>query len=163
MVTPRPQMRGDALRSLLPAVKYSSRHTPSDYRHLVSLRASVLNDCRACVTTHRRDARHDGWSEKRILRAEDWTNYADSYGAEEAVVLELTDAVTHIDGYESVPDELWNRAVALHGTEGTHDLLVSILAINSFNRLSIATRTDPQSVKGATEFDLNYTARAGWS
>lgn len=146
------------MRSLLPMVKYSSTHTPERYRHLISLRASVINDCRACVTTHRRDARRDGWTEERILRAEDWTNNADTYDEKETLALRLTDAVTHVDGYESIPDELWDRAVELFGVDGTHNILVSILAINTFNRLSITTRTDPHSIKGTIPFDLDYGA-----
>ena len=35
--TPRKQLRGDAMRSLLPMVKYTSQNVPEDYRHLVSL------------------------------------------------------------------------------------------------------------------------------
>ncbi len=159
MASPRPQLRGEGLRSLLPAVKFSSTRTPAKYRHLISLRASVLNDCRACVTTHRRDARHDGWAEERILRAEDWTNHAGDFDERDTAVLRLTDAVTFVDGYESVPDELWDECVALFGVEGTHDLLVGILAINTFNRLSITTRTDPRSVKGTVAFDHDYSAR----
>ena len=151
-------MRGDAIRSVLPMVKHSSQNTPTRYRHLVALRASVINDCRACITTHRRDARQDGFSEEEILRAEDWTNHKDSFNKEEAIVLEFTDAITHIDGYESVPDELWNEAVELFDVEDTHNLLISILAINAYNRISIATRTDPSRIKGASDFDLNYDA-----
>lgn len=159
MAHSRPQLRGEGFRSLLPMVKYSSHNTDEKYRHLISLRASVLNDCRACITTHRRDARQDGWSEQRILRAEDWTNHASRFDDRETAALRLTDAVTHIDGEESVPDELWERTVELFGVDGAHDLLVSILAINTFNRLSITTRTDPHSIKGTTDFDLNYNAR----
>lgn len=152
----RKQLRGDAMRSLLPMVQYSQRNTPAEYGHLVSLRASVLNDCKACIATHRRDARLDGWDEARILQAEDWTNHAAEFSADERVVLQLTDAITHIDGYASVPDDLWDDAVQRLGIEMTHDILVSICAINVFNRVSIATRTDPQRIKGATEFDRRF-------
>nr|VDG62344.1 Argininosuccinate synthase [Streptococcus thermophilus] len=153
--TPRKQLRGEAMRSLLPMVKYTSHNVPEDYRHLVSLRASVLNDCRACTATHRRDARTDGWSEERILKAERWTNNSDAFGEDEQLVLSLTDAITHIDGDESVPNDLWDAAVDKLGEEETLNLLVSIVAINSFNRVSIATRTDPKRIEGTTEFDLS--------
>ena len=157
MVESRKQVRGDAMRSLLPMVKYSNEHVPREYAHLVSLRASAINDCKACITTHRRDARSDDWDEQRILAAEDWTNHRERYDEKETTVLELTDAITHIDGYVSVPDELWQRAEAHFGTGGTHNLLVSICAINVFNRVSIATRTDPTKIKGANDFDRDYS------
>lgn len=152
----RTQLKGDAMGSLTPMVTYSQEHTPRDFGHLITLRASAINDCKACITTHRRDAREDGWDEERILHAEDWTNHPDSFDSDEQLVLRLTDAITHIDGYASVPDELWDAAEERFGTQGTHDILVSICAINVFNRVSIATRTDPERIKGATEFDLDF-------
>ena len=159
MVEPRKQMRGEAIRSLLPMVKHSKHTVPAGLGHLIALRASVLNDCKACIATHRRDARADGLTHDRILAAEDWTNHKAEFTGQERAVLALTDAITHIDGYDSVPDELWHAAVSHFGDEGTHDLVVSICAINAFNRVSIATRTDPQQVKGTTEFDLDFSAR----
>lgn len=156
MVEPRKQMRGDAMRSLLPMVKYSHSAVPAELRHLISLRASVVNDCKACIATHRRDARGDCMEESHILAAEDWTNHEDEFADDERAVLALTDAVTHVDGYASVPDEVWDAAVSHFGEDGTLNLLVFICAINTFNRVSIATRTDPQGVKGTTEFDLDF-------
>ena len=73
-------------------------------------------------------------------------------------LLALTDAVTHIDGYESVPDELWDSVEKHFGTQGAHDVLVSILAINTFNRLSITTRTNADAIKSTIEFDHDYDA-----
>ena len=156
MVEPRTQMRGEAMRSLLPMVKHSKHTVPAELGHFIALRASVLNDCKACIATHRRDARADGMDQQRILAAEDWTNHESEFTDNERAVLALTDAVTHIDGYASVPDELWNAAVEHFGEDGTHNVLVSICAINTFNRVSIATRTDPEQVKGTTEFDLDW-------
>lgn len=153
---PREQLSGEAFKSLLPMVKYSNANTPRELGHLITLRASVINDCKACIATHRRDARADGWAEDKILAAEDWTNRRDDFGSRELLVLRLTDAVTHIDGYASVPDELWNACVDEFGVDGTHNLLVSICAINVFNRVSIATRTDPERIEGANEFDLDF-------
>lgn len=152
----RPQLKGDARRSLLPMVKYSNQNVPENFRHLVALRASVINDCRACIATHRRDARNDGWSEERITHAERWTRTPEKFSEEEQLVLSLTDAVTHVDGEESVPDELWDAAVDKLGEDETLDLLVTIVAINSFNRVSIATRTDPARIGGTTDFDLAF-------
>ena len=94
--------------------------------------------------------------EARILAAEDWTNHEAEFAADERTVLALTDAVTHIDGYASVPDEVWDAAVSHFGEDGVLNLLVSICAINTFNRVSIATRTDPEGVRGTTAFDLDF-------
>lgn len=156
MAESRTQLKGEAFKSLLPMVKYSNANTPRELGHLITLRASVINDCKACIATHRRDARGDGFSEEKILAAEDWTNHPGVFTEEEVLALRLTDAVTHIDGYASVPDELWDACVTAFGEDGTHNLLVSICTINVFNRVSIATRTDPERIDGATEFDLRF-------
>lgn len=153
--TSRAQLRGEAIRSILPMVKYSSQHVSADHRHLIALRASALNGCRACTVTHRRDARLDNWSTQRILAAEKWEEHEELFDATETLLIRFTDAVTRLDGEQSVPDELWDALVDRFGQQGTHDVLVSILAINTFNRVSIVTRTDPNSIGGTTAFDLS--------
>ena len=59
---------------------------PAELRHLISLRASFLNDCKACIATHRRDAHGDGMEEARILAAEDWTSHEAEFADDERAV-----------------------------------------------------------------------------
>jgi len=125
-----------------------------DMSHLVQLRASALNQCVYCLAMHRRDARKDGWSKDRIRQVEAWTDHRDEFNAAETAALEITDAVTHIHGEESVPDELWNRVEAEHGEKDARNLLMAIVTINAWNRIGITTRLDPTSLSGVDAFDL---------
>lgn len=127
---------------------YSRRAVSSHDRHLVRLRASAINGCRYCTAMHSRDARKDGWSDDRIAAVEDWTAHEEDFDDSERVVLGLTDAVTQIDGEESVPDALWSAVVAQRGDDGAGQLVMEIVTINAWNRIAIATRLDPSSLKG---------------
>lgn len=121
---------------------------------MVQLRASALNQCVYCLAMHRRDARKDGWSKDRISQVENWADHRDSFTDEERATLELTDAVTKIHGESSVSDELWDRVERLHGEKETRNLLMAIVAINSWNRIAITTRMDPRSLSKVDSFDL---------
>ena len=66
----------------------------------------------------------------------------------------LGTARAQLRGEESVPEELWEGLVDTLGQQETHDVPVSIVAINTFNRVSIVTRTAPESIGGVTDFDL---------
>lgn len=125
-----------------------------DSNHMVQLRASALNQCVYCLAMHRRDARKDGWSKDRISQVENWADHRDSFTDEERATLELTDAVTKIHGESSVSDELWDRVERLHGEKETRNLLMAIVAINSWNRIAITTRMDPRSLSKVDSFDL---------
>ena len=125
-----------------------------DSNHMVQLRASALNQCVYCLAMHRRDARKDGWSKDRISQVENWADHREKFTDEERVALELTDAVTTIHGESSVPDELWDRVERLHGEKEARNLLMAIVAINSWNRIAITTRMDPRSLSKVDSFDL---------
>ena len=133
---------------------YVRARVEKEFSHLAQLRASALNGCIYCLAMHRRDARKDGWSKDRVSQAEDWRNYREQFSDQEVAALELTDAVTRINGEESVPDELWERVEDLHGEKGARNLLMAIVAINAWNRIGITTRLDPRSLSGVDDFDL---------
>lgn len=116
---------------------------PKHTRHLIRLRASHLNGCEYCRAMHRKEARADGWTDEQIMRAEDWVDHASDYGSRDTAILRLTDAVTHIAGEESVPDELWDAVVAELGSNGAGQTLMEIVTINAWNRIAVTTRMDP--------------------
>ena len=104
---------------------------------------------------HRRDARKDGWDDTRILAAELWTDRVEEVPAEQQVVARFADAVTHLNGEESVPDELWDEVVRHRGASGAGQLLMEIVTINAWNRIAVATRLDPRSLRGVEERDID--------
>ena len=61
----------------------------------------------------------------------------------------------HIDGEESVPDELWAEVVRHRGESGAGQVLMEIVTINAWNRIGVATRLDPRSLRGVAERDID--------
>lgn len=123
--------------------------------HLVRLRASALNGCRYCTAMHRRDARKDGWNSVRLAAAEAWVEHREGFDVAEIAVLRLTDAVTRIDGEESIPDELWDEVVRHRGDRGAGQLVLEIAMINTWNRIAVSTRMNPKSLKGVLPEDID--------
>lgn len=85
---------------------------------------------------HTKDARAADETEERIYLLSAWRE-APFYSDAERVALELTEAVTLI-AERGVPDDLYQR-VRQHYDEGQFvALLMTINAINCYNRLNIA-------------------------
>jgi AhpD family alkylhydroperoxidase len=110
-------------------------------RHLVQVRASQVNGCAFCVDMHWREARGAGETEERLYMLFAWPESA-LFDDRERAALALTEAVTLL-GPDRVPDEIWDPAAARFEEAELANLLVQIAAINSWNRLMIASRTEP--------------------
>lgn len=106
--------------------------------NLVYLRASQINGCSYCVVTHARDARKAGESDHRLDALAAWRE-APYFTERERAALALTEAVTLVADTR-VPDDLWEAAAAhLSPAELSH-LVLAVGVINTFNRISIASR-----------------------
>lgn len=104
-----------------------SQHVDAETSELVCVRASALNGCEVCTTTHRGKAREAGFSEEKILAIESWPAYKDHFNDKELAVLELTDALTKLPEREdSVSDELWARVEEHYGAETARNIVVGI-------------------------------------
>ena len=118
----------------------STAGIPETTLYLMHLRASQINGCSVCVDIHSRELEHAGESAERIHTLAAWreTPY---FSEEERAALALTEAATRLaDRPDPVPDEVWDEA-ARHYTEAQlAALVVSIAAINAFNRVNAATR-----------------------
>ena len=108
---------------------------------LVKLRASQINGCGYCIDMHTKDARAEGETEQRLYLLDAWRE-APMYSARERAALAWTEAVTLVrEGH--VPDHVYN-AVREHFSEAELvNLTLAVVAINGWNRLSIALRTVP--------------------
>jgi AhpD family alkylhydroperoxidase len=107
---------------------------------LITLRASQINGCAFCIDMHWKDARARGESEERLYMLDAWRE-STLYDERERAALALCEAVTLItDGH--VPDAVWNEAAAQFDEHELGQLLFEITAINAWNRLMIATRTE---------------------
>jgi AhpD family alkylhydroperoxidase len=115
--------------------------------HLIKTRASQINGCAFCLDMHTREAREDGETEERLYVLSAWRETAD-YTERERAALAWTEAVTRIaDGH--VPDGVYELARQQFTDKELADLTLAVVAINGWNRLSIAFRTLPAKSREA--------------
>ena len=108
---------------------------------LVKVRASQLNGCAYCIDMHTKDARAGGETEQRLYALSAW-HQTPFYTDRERAALAWTEAITRI-GDGPVPDALYEEARQHFAEEELVDLTLGLIAINGWNRLSIAFRTEP--------------------
>ena len=110
---------------------------------LVKTRASQINGCAFCIDMHTKDARHAGETEQRLYALSAWQE-TPFYTPQERAALSLTEAVTQIS-QDGVADAVYEEVSRYFTPEQIAKLLMAIVAINAWNRLSIATRIVPGS------------------
>ena len=106
---------------------------------LVKIRASQLNGCAYCLDMHTKDARAAGETEQRLYVVAAWRE-APFYTERERVALEWAEALTVL-GRDGVSDALYDRARRVFSELELANLTMAIIAINGWNRLSIAFRS----------------------
>ncbi len=109
--------------------------------NLVRTRASQLNGCAYCLDMHTKDARAGGETEQRLYALPAW-RATSFYTDRERVALAWTEAVTLIS-QGPVSDTLYEEARRHFSERELVDLTLALVAINGWNRLSIAFRTVP--------------------
>jgi AhpD family alkylhydroperoxidase len=128
----------EALQGLSAAVRASG--VPEVTSVLVTLRASQINGCSACVDIHTRELRALNEPDARIFTVSAWreTPY---FSDDERAALALTEAATRLaDSPDPVPDEIWNEAAAHYDERQLAGLVLGIATINTWNRLNATTR-----------------------
>lgn len=110
---------------------------------LVKMRVSQINGCAYCLDMHSKDARAAGETEQRLYALDAWRETS-FYSARERAALEWAEALTLVhEGH--VPDRVYD-AVREHFSEGELvDLSLGVVAINGWNRVSIAFRAEAGS------------------
>ena len=127
-----------ALQKLGQATKRAG--VPDTTHELLMLRAGQINGCSGCVDIHSRALKAAGEPDERIFMVAAWRESAYFSDAERAV-LALTEAVTRIaDRPDPVPDEVWDEAARHYDKDQLASIVLSIAAINAWNRLNVATR-----------------------
>ena len=127
----------DAVRAMM-AVETYARQSGLDHAllDLVKLRASYMNGCAYCVDMHTKEARARGETEQRLYAVAVW-HETPFFSARERTALAWTEAVTRL-APGGIPDALFQEAKAEFGEEKLVQLTMAIVAINGWNRLSIA-------------------------
>jgi AhpD family alkylhydroperoxidase len=113
---------------------------PETTQELLKLRAGQINGCSACVDIHSRALKAAGEPDERIFMVAAWRESIYFTDAERAA-LALTEAVTRLaDRPDPVPDEVWDEAARHYDEAQLAALVLSIAAINAWNRMNVATR-----------------------
>src|SRR5438477_1138099 len=108
--------------------------------HLLKMRASQINGCAYCLDMHSKDARAEGETEQRLYGLDAWRE-APYYSDRERAALEWTEALTQItDGH--VSDDVYERAKRQFREKELVELALIAVAINGWNRLAIAFRSE---------------------
>ena len=106
---------------------------------LVKTRVSQINGCAFCLDMHSKDARAAGEDEQRLYLLSAWRE-APCYTPRERAALAWAEAVTLLKDQE-VGDAQYHAAREHFDDKALVDLTLAIVAINGWNRLSIAFRT----------------------
>ena len=112
---------------------------------LLNFRVSQINGCAYCLDMHSKDLRAAGETEQRLYMLDAWRE-SPFYTERERAALAWAEAVTLVtEGH--VPDEVYEQARAQFGEEELANLTLAVVAINGWNRLNIAFRTEPGGYK----------------
>lgn len=106
---------------------------------LVKVRASQINHCAFCLDMHIKDARMSGETEQRLYSLSAWRE-TPIYSERERAALLWTESLTQL-GDEGVPDAVYEQVRQHFSEEEMVALTMTVIAINSWNRLNIGLRT----------------------
>jgi AhpD family alkylhydroperoxidase len=137
-----PVMIVPGAQKALAILSTSAHHAgiPETTFSLIHLRASQINGCSVCTDMHSRELEHAGEPAPRIFAVASWRE-APYFTEAERAALALTEAMTRLaDRPDSVSDEVWAEAARHYTEPQLAALVISIAAINAWNRINAATR-----------------------
>jgi len=133
------------LTGALPALMALDKTTDVDglpyvTRKLVHLRASQINGCSVCTDMHSRELKKAGATDERLFSVAAWRD-TPYFTPPERAALELTEALTRLsDRPDPVSDALWDEVSQHYDEPARAALILSISAINVWNRVNSAVR-----------------------
>jgi AhpD family alkylhydroperoxidase len=113
------------------------------HQELMRLRASQINGCAYCVNYHTNNARKLGESEVRLSLVCVWKEAPSIFTEEEQLLLGMSEEVTLIH-QNGLSDSLYKKSVAMFGEKKTAQIIMTIVAINVWNRASVALHLQPE-------------------
>lgn len=136
------------LEAMLGIEKYLHRSgLDRNLLNLINLRASQINGCAYCLDMHWKDLRAAGETEQRLYGLDAWRE-SPYYTDRERAALAWTEAVTNIQEGR-VKDSVFEEVRKFFSEKEIADLTLAVAAINSWNRLNIASRTVPGTYQPA--------------
>jgi AhpD family alkylhydroperoxidase len=130
----------DAMNALFALNNAINDKLPLKTHKLAHLRASQINGCSVCVDMHAKELQKAGVPDEHIFAVAAWRE-TPFFNEAERAALELTEALTRLaDRCDPVPDALWSEVRRHFDETETSALLLSISAINVWNRLNAAVK-----------------------
>ncbi|TWR27261.1 carboxymuconolactone decarboxylase family protein [Mucilaginibacter achroorhodeus] len=132
----------EAYKTFLSLENYvnSTELTPI-HKELIKIRASQLNGCAFCLDMHNRDARKLGETEQRLYTISAWRD-TPFFDEKEQAILAFVEEVTLISK-GGVSEATYANAAEVLGEKYVAQVLVAVIAINSWNRIAISTHMQP--------------------
>ena len=125
---------------------------------LVKIRASQLNGCDYCIDMHAEDARTNGETEQRLSGLSAWRE-SELYTSRERAALAWAVAVTLVS-HQSAPDTLYEETRRYFSEKELVDLTLALVAINGWNRLSIAFRAESETTQPRARLPVGIEPQA---
>ena len=130
----------DAMDALDKFVDESSIDGP--HKELIKILASQINGCAYCVDAHSHDALKLGESIQKVLLVSAWREAGNIFSEEERLLFQMTEEITLIHQH-GLSDQIYEKAITLFGEEKTAQAIMTIVTINAWNRIGVATRLRP--------------------
>lgn len=119
---------------------------PKPLLDLVFLRASQINGCAYCTDMHSHDLLREGVPVEKVMLVATWHDGGDWFSEQERAALAWTESITRIADahagdadYAVVSSQFTSKEIA--------DLTIAISLINTYNRIAIAARRPPDSLR----------------
>ena len=114
-----------------------STSLPKLLLELIKVRASGLNGCAYCIDMHTQEALKEGETTRRLFAVSAWKE-SPLFTEAERAVLQLTDEVTLISK-GGISDQTYDEVLKHFGENGIAQIIMQIIIINSWNRITIST------------------------
>lgn len=121
-----------AMESYLELSKLSNQH-----KDLIKIRASQINGCAFCINMHTTEALKNGETQQRIFLLDAWKE-SGLFTEEEQVILQITEEVTLIHN-KGLSEGTYQKAMKHFDAQYFSQIIITIVAINSWNRIAIST------------------------
>ncbi|HEY4305379.1 MAG TPA: carboxymuconolactone decarboxylase family protein [Gemmatimonadaceae bacterium] len=119
---------------------------PKALLDLVYLRASQINGCAFCVDAHSHDLAGEGVVAEKLNLVAVWREAGAWFSATEGAALAWTECITNIS-VTHAPQADYDAARAHFDEKQLADLTIAIGLINVYNRIAIAFRRPPNSLR----------------
>lgn len=137
-----PAVTPDVYEALVALTQTGAEGLDPIVAELVKVRASQVNACPFCLDMHAKTAREAGVTQEQLDVLAAWSE-TPFFDDRQRAALALTEAVTLIAD-DHVPDDVYAAAAAVFDDVELARLLTTIIAINAWNRLGIASGMQPR-------------------